>query len=92
VIALLRVPAWESASASWQARPADPDPRPALQAAKDGRIRILPGFGAKTEQKIIDSVQAHLGETRRFKLSDSAQYGEALAQACAVPGVKQCRS
>lgn len=50
-----------------------------LRAAKAGRIRELHGFGAKTEQHIIDSVQARLGEARRFKLSVAAQYGEALA-------------
>jgi DNA polymerase (family 10) len=61
-----------------------------LQAAKDGRIRDLPGFGAKTEQKIIDSVQAHLGEARRFKLSEAVQYAEALgAYLRKVQGVKQ---
>ena len=61
-----------------------------LQAAKDGRIRDLPGFGAKTEQKILDSVQAHLGEARRFKLSEAAQYAEALAAYLRkVQGVKQ---
>lgn len=61
-----------------------------LKAAQDGRIRDLPGFGARTEQKIVDSVQAHLGEARRFKLSEAAQYGEALAASLRkVHGVKR---
>jgi DNA polymerase (family 10) len=61
-----------------------------LKAAQDGRIRDLPGFGAKTEQKIIDSVQTHLGEARRFKISEAAQYGEALAASLRkVQGVKR---
>ncbi len=61
-----------------------------LQAARDGRIRDLPGFGAKTEQKILDSVQAHLGEARRFMLSEAAQYAEPLAAYLRkVQGVKQ---
>jgi DNA polymerase (family X) len=61
-----------------------------LQAAKDGRVRDLPGFGAKTEQKILESVQAHLGEARRFKLSAAAHYAEALAAYLRkVQGVRQ---
>jgi DNA polymerase (family 10) len=50
-----------------------------VQAAKDGRIRDLPGFGAKTEQKILDAVQARLGDAPRFKLSEVTPYAEALA-------------
>ncbi len=61
-----------------------------LRAAKDGRIQTLPGFGAKTEQKILESIQAHLGEARRFKLSVAAQYAESLmAYLRKVRGVKQ---
>ncbi|MGH8508292.1 MAG: DNA polymerase/3'-5' exonuclease PolX [Gammaproteobacteria bacterium] len=51
-----------------------------LRAAKDGRIHELPGFGEKTEQRILEAALAHLGESRRFKLSVAAQYGEHLVE------------
>ncbi len=50
-----------------------------LRAARDGRIRELPGFGEKTEQKIVEAAQAHLSQARRFKLAVAAQYAEAFA-------------
>jgi DNA polymerase (family 10) len=64
-----------------------------LRAAKDGRIQTLPGFGAKTEQKILESIQAHLGEARRFKLSVAAQYADSLlAYLRKVKGVKRAEA
>jgi DNA polymerase (family X) len=48
------------------------------RAARDGRIRALPGFGAKIEQTIGDAIAAHVGEQSRFKLVVAAQYAEAL--------------
>jgi len=50
-----------------------------MRAAKDGRIRALPGFGDKTEQHILEAAQAHLSQARRFKLAVAAQYAEAFA-------------
>jgi DNA polymerase (family 10) len=50
------------------------------RAARDGRIRALPGFGAKTEQNILEAAQAHAAQPGRFKLGIAAQYGEALAR------------
>lgn len=47
-------------------------------AARDGRIRVLPGFGEKTEQNVLQAVEAHLSKARRFKLVVAAQYAEAL--------------
>ena len=61
-----------------------------LRAAKDGRIHELPGFGEKTEQRILEAAQAHLGESRRFNLSVAAQYGEQLMEHVRkAPGVKK---
>jgi DNA polymerase (family 10) len=61
-----------------------------LRAAEDGRIRGLHGFGEKTEQKILEAARAHLSESRRFKLSVAAQYGEAfIAQLRKVNGVRR---
>ena len=50
-----------------------------LEAARAGRIRELPGFGEKTEEKIVEAAQAHLAHARRFKLAVAAQYAEAFA-------------
>jgi DNA polymerase (family X) len=59
-------------------------------AARDGRIRVLPGFGEKTELHILQAVETHTDEIYRFKLAVAAQYAEALrSHLAAVPGVKQ---
>jgi DNA polymerase (family 10) len=60
------------------------------RAAHDGRIRELPGFGEKTEQNILQAVEAHVSLARRFKLAVVAQYAEALrAWLLKEPGVEQ---
>jgi DNA polymerase (family 10) len=60
------------------------------RAARDGRIRALPGFGAKTERNILQAVEAHASQTRRFKLAVAAQYADALtAFLQAIPGVNR---
>ncbi len=60
------------------------------RAAQDGRIRALHGFGAKIEQNILQAVQAHASQSRRFKLATAAQYAETLrAFLQAIPGVQQ---
>ncbi len=60
------------------------------RAALDGRIRALHGFGEKTEQNILQSLEAHASQSRRFKLATASQYAEALhAFLQAVPGVQQ---
>ena len=60
------------------------------RAARDGRIRALPGFGEKTELNILQAVEAHASQTHRFKLAVAAQYAESLtAFLKAVPGVEQ---
>lgn len=59
-----------------------------LRAARDGRIRELPGFGKKIESRIVDAAQAQLSKVRRFKLAVAAQYAEPLiAYLRATPGV-----
>lgn len=58
------------------------------RAARDGRIRALPGFGEKTELNILQAVEAHASQTRRFKLAVAAQYAGALVAFLeAIPGV-----
>ncbi len=60
------------------------------RAAQDGRIRALHGFGAKTEQNILQAVQAHASQSRRFMLATAAQYADTLcAFLQAIPGVQQ---
>jgi DNA polymerase (family 10) len=61
-----------------------------LRAAKDGRIRELPGFGAKTEERILEAAQAHLTQAKRFKLGVAAQYAQGLiAWLSAAQGVER---
>jgi DNA polymerase (family 10) len=60
------------------------------RAAQDGRIRALPGFGEKTEQNILQAVQVHASQNRRFKLATAAQYADTLrAFLQTIPGVNQ---
>jgi DNA polymerase (family 10) len=60
------------------------------RAAHDGRIRELPGFGARTEQAILDAVTRRVTEQPRFKLAVAAQYAEPLQEYLEkIPGVKQ---
>lgn len=59
-----------------------------LRAARDGRIRSLPGFGAKTEQHIAEAIERTMGQVKRFKLAIAAQYADALlAHLRQAPGV-----
>ncbi len=58
------------------------------RAARDGKIRDLPGFGEKTENNILQAIEVHANQTQRFKLAIAAQYAEALEKfLAATPGV-----
>ena len=58
------------------------------RAARDGRIRMLRGFGEKTEQAILEAVTAHVAMPGRLKLAIAAQYAEPLrAWLGGAPGV-----
>jgi len=60
------------------------------KAAREGKIHELAGFGAKTEQAILDALAAHATEAKRFKLAIAAQYAEPLhAHLAKLPGVKE---
>ena len=60
------------------------------RAARDGRIRTVPGFGEKTENNILQAIEAHTHQSQRFKLAVAAQYAEALQKfLAAIPGVTQ---
>lgn len=59
-------------------------------AARKGRLRELPGFGAKTEQRILESISAHRSSEKRFLHHVAQQYAEPLVNYLqAVDGVKQ---
>lgn len=49
-------------------------------AARQGRIRLLPGFGEKTEEHIIECIGARLNKSHRFRLTVAAQYAEPLLE------------
>jgi DNA polymerase (family 10) len=49
-----------------------------LQAAKDGQIRSLPGFGKKIEAHIVQAIQAHAEKEKRFKIADVKPYVDSL--------------
>lgn len=53
-------------------------PEQLYRAAKDSRIRSLPGFGEKTEQRILANIESHIQEDRRIKLATAAQYARSL--------------
>ena len=60
------------------------------EAARAGRLQALPGFGAKTEQRIIDAIVAHRTQERRFLYSVARQYAEPLAAYLGeTPGVER---
>ena len=60
------------------------------QAAQEGRVRTLQGFGAKTEQHILDHLKVRTSEAKRFKLAISTQYAEAfIAYLKISPEVRQ---
>jgi DNA polymerase (family 10) len=59
------------------------------RAARDGRLRELPGFGPRTEQRILEALAAQAGAPHRFKLAVAGQYAQALADHLReTPGVR----
>lgn len=59
-------------------------------AAAAGEIRRLHGFGAKTEQRILQALRARTGQARRYPLPLASQYAEPLAAALRrVKGVSE---
>jgi len=54
-------------------------PEQLYRAARDGRLRVLAGFGEKTELNILQGVEAHLKRPGRYKLATAAQYANAYA-------------
>jgi DNA polymerase (family 10) len=48
------------------------------RAARNGRLRTLPGFGAKTEAKIIEEIGRYEGTEKRLLLIDAEHIAEPL--------------
>lgn len=60
------------------------------RAARDGRLRELHGFGAKSEQNVLDGIEMLKRRTGRTRLGDGWPLGqEMLAALREVPGVVQ---
>ncbi len=54
------------------------NPEQLERAARDGLIQQLPGFGAKTEARILEALQVHADTSKRFKLAVAGRYAESL--------------
>jgi DNA polymerase (family 10) len=60
------------------------------RAARSGKLRGLPGFGARLEEKVLAAAVAHFDKRRRFKLATAARYAEPYAEYLRrTPGVDQ---
>ena len=60
------------------------------RAARNGRLRALPGFGAKTEENILKELDRYQGAETRLRLIDAEHVAEPLlAFIRSIPGVKQ---
>jgi DNA polymerase (family X) len=63
-------------------------PAQLLSAAREGRIRTVPGFGAVSERRIADAVAGHLERSRRWPLAQvTAQLDDLLSYLHAAPGI-----
>src|SRR5689334_13959929 len=57
------------------------------QAAREGRLRALPRFGEKREQRVLRGIERYRRASGRFRLKDALALGEELAgRVRALPG------
>ena len=60
------------------------------KAARTGRLKDLPGFGAKTEANILKEIEKHRQSTDRISIHEAEEFAEPLvAYLKKVEGVKQ---
>ncbi len=60
------------------------------RAAREGRIRSVPGFGEKTETRILEALQAQIAAVPRFPIAIAAPYAAALVHYLQnIPGVRR---
>jgi DNA polymerase (family 10) len=50
------------------------------RAAREGRLHDIPGFGEKTEARVLEAAAARASKVQRFKLATAAQYAEPYAK------------
>jgi DNA polymerase (family 10) len=50
------------------------------EAARQGKVRELEGFGEKSEKKILEEVEAFQGSEKRFKLNEAEQRARSLVE------------
>ncbi len=61
-----------------------------FKACKEGKVSQLPGFGKKTEAKILEALKTKFTTTQRFLIAEAAPYAEALKSYLQqVEGVRQ---
>jgi DNA polymerase (family 10) len=60
------------------------------QAARKGNIRALGGFGEKTENAILEAIEAQAQKEKRFKVAEAKPYVDSLIEYLqGVPGVNE---
>ncbi len=60
------------------------------RAAREKRIRGIPGFGEKTEARILEALQAQIAAVPRFLIAIAAPYAAALVHYLQnIPGVRR---
>jgi DNA polymerase (family 10) len=63
------------------------------QAALAGRVEAIPGFGAKTQQAILEATAPRAAEPRRVPLGEASQAAVSLLAAlAATPGVERAEA
>ena len=50
------------------------------RVAREGKLRAIPGFGEKTEARVLEAAAARASKAQRFKLAMAAQYAEPYAK------------
>jgi len=59
------------------------------KACQDGRVREVKGFGARTEQKILEGIQRMRTASTRVRLSDAREVGERLVRELRATGLAE---
>ncbi len=60
------------------------------QAARSGRLATLPGFGEKTQQRVLEVITSHREKKRRFLRATAMEYAEPLvAYLSRTPGIQE---
>ncbi|MGA8892445.1 MAG: DNA polymerase/3'-5' exonuclease PolX [Anaeromyxobacteraceae bacterium] len=59
------------------------------QACREGRVREVKGFGARTEQKILEGIARMRTASTRVRLSDAREVGERLVRELRATGLAE---